>query len=161
LTPRSNSKKDFQKLASDDRWPRSVSSTLFKISSKIMAMTADFKLELRAACPSVARETTWDAKPVDPLEAEILAERFFQEAMECLEVTASDGRDRMVVVRAIKYLEACVAMPPMFDHVRWFQEALFVLLNLAWPSKIDSDALPFLSDVESGIAELRKAVSEI
>jgi hypothetical protein len=141
---------------------RSAESLLYRIlEGKIIPATVDFESELRAACLLLARETTRDAKLVDPLEPEILAERFFQEAMKILEFTCSDERDRMVVVRAVKYLEACVASPPMFDDVRWFQEALFVLLNLAWPNKIDWAALAFLSDVESGIAELRNAVSEI
>jgi hypothetical protein len=70
------------------------------------------------------------------------------------EYLAADDPSRLA--RAVHYLAQAMAIPPMWTRTDWFEGALDALLMLASPmNELKGEALNFLNDLESGIAEAR------
>ena len=109
--------------------------------------------ELEAACYEVASNTMWDLRPVDVDAIEAHAAHLVKIAERHEEFIAGQGRDPNLIVRAVKYLNHCHAIPPMVDDTRWFSDMLSVLVELACPNTGASpDLEDFYCDIEEDIA---------
>ena len=74
---------------------------------------------------------------------------------------AEDGRDPNFVTRAVLYLAHEHAIPPMKEEIRWFQEALEVLVRLVSPiTGPDASMSAFMRDLESAARRYRKEAAQ-
>ncbi|MBI5875409.1 MAG: hypothetical protein HZB81_06155 [Deltaproteobacteria bacterium] len=113
-----------------------------------------FKLDdLKAACFEVAQNAKWDLKPQLVSDIQSLANKFYEKASERAKEINEIEEDSEIVNRAVWYLSQVHAIPPMKDDVRWFNEMLEVLLELALPNTYVAVGKPqqFLQDLIRGI----------
>lgn len=110
--------------------------------------------DLKAACHEVARETMFDRRPVDVDEIQRVGAAMYEVAKEHLGYVQRSGGTGEYVVHAVRYLGRTHAMPPMRDGTYWFDNALEVLVELAYPNSGPSarDAL-FYRDLVHGLTE--------
>jgi hypothetical protein len=109
--------------------------------------------DLRAACFDAAQCAKWELKPQPVEDIQELADRFYEIAVRRGKEIDEIGEDSQIVNRAVWYLAQVHAIPPMRDDVRWFQEMLDALLELALPNTYVAVGKPqaFLKDLLKGI----------
>ena len=114
---------------------------------------------LQRACYEVAKETKWDARPVDTDDIRRLADELYRIASERAEFVAEAERDPNLVTRAVRYLAHAHAIPPMRDDTSWFREMLEALVELACPNTgMTPEIAAFFYDIETGIAVSRALI---
>ena len=92
-------------------------------------------------------------QPVDVASIEAVAEQFFKITEEYKDFVTEQGRDRNLIVHAVRYLADKHAIPPMRDNTQWFSDMFEVLIELACPNTgATRKSCEFLRDVEDGIA---------
>lgn len=115
-----------------------------------MALKLD---DLKSACFEVAQNTKWQRKPQLVSDIQILANKFYAKASERAKEINEIKEDSEIVNRAVWYLSQVHAIPPMKEDVRWFNEMLDALLELALPNTCVAEGKPqqFLQDLIRGI----------
>ena len=94
---------------------------------------------------------------IDSDEIARTVEAYFAEARQQAEDLAEAGHDPNIVTRAVVYLAHEHAIPPMRDDVRWFRDALDVLVRLLNPLShpIQAAAL-FMEDLEEAVPRYKR-----
>lgn len=112
--------------------------------------------DLRIACFDVARGLCWrheDSLSTSLDELTPFVVELIEIANRKLRDVPAD-RDPQVVSRAVKYL-ANYAVPPIGPSLRWFEDSLTVLMDLAIPDpNIGRGDVEFLKDLQQGIAAM-------
>ena len=118
-------------------------------------MTLDTKALLNA-CYETALQTMWGRQPGDADAITALANEFSRIAEEHGDFLIERNRDPNIIVRAVRYLATCHAMPPMRDDTAWFSDMLTAMIELACPdTHVFREHEPFFCDIEQGIAVAR------
>jgi len=123
---------------------------------------------LHAACREVAKSTLWQTpEPYDIrdiIDSDQIAgtvEAYLAEARQRAHDLAEEGYDPNIVTRAVEYLAHEHAIPPMKDDVRWFRDALDVLVRLVSPiSHPRRGAELFMHDLDSAIRRYKQEDDE-
>ncbi len=123
---------------------------------------------LRDACREVAKATLWQTpEPYaigDIIDSDQIArtvEAYFAEARQRAQDLAEEGHDPNIVTRAVVYLAHEHAIPPMKDGVRWFQDALDVLVRLVSPITHPRRAAAFfMEDLEQAVRRYKREADE-
>lgn len=119
---------------------------------------------LRRACREVAGSTLWQTSEpwaiddiIDSEQIENAVAAYYKQAEEHSARLADGGHDPNFVTRAVLYLAHEHAIPPMKDDIRWFAEALEVLVRLVDPISYPraEDAL-FMADLERAARRNRR-----
>jgi hypothetical protein len=105
-----------------------------------------------------------EAKLISPTEIwtaddrEKLARGYFEIARHELAGLALGEEDPTIVLRAIRYLKRCYAIPPLREDTAWFKHGLSVLVELACPdASVGPKGEPFFDDIQRGIRNARRA----
>ena len=109
--------------------------------------------DLKAACFEVAQHTKWERKPQLVSDIQDLANKFYKRASKKAKEINEAEEDPEIVNRAVWYLSQVHAIPPMKDDVKWFNDMLEALLELALPNSYVAVGKPqqFLQDLIRGI----------
>ena len=115
-------------------------------------MPLDLK-DLKAARFDAARSAKWERKPQPVKDIQALSDNFYEIAVTRAKEINEIDEDSEIINRAVWYLAQVHAIPPMKDDVRWFQEMLDALLELALPNTYVAVGKPqaFLQDLLKGI----------
>jgi hypothetical protein len=109
---------------------------------------------LMDACYELASRMMFKSEE-EPSGIRLVAEKFFTIAREHSGFVP-ESEDRNIVVRAVCYVAEVHAFYHEKGDIRWFHEALTILLELAHPSETPGAAgEPLLSDIEEGIRKAR------
>jgi hypothetical protein len=123
---------------------------------------------LRDACREVAKSTLWQTpEPYDIddiIDSDQIAgtvEAYVAEAKQRAQDLAEGGHDPNIVTRAVVYLAHEHAIPPMKDDVRWFRDALDLLVRLVSPlSHPSRAAASFMEDLDAAGRRYRQEADE-
>lgn len=118
---------------------------------------------LRVVCQEVAQSTLWQTpEPYDigdVIDSDQIArtvEAYVSEATQQADDLAEAGHDPNIVTRAIVYLAHEHAIAPMKDDVRWFRDALDVLIRLVNPlSPPRRPAALLMDDLDAAVRRYR------
>jgi hypothetical protein len=86
---------------------------------------------------------------IDSNEREHVAHKYYDAAINELELLKVGNDDPEILIRAVHYL-SIHAIPPMHDSIHWFREGLHLLLELACPSV--AGRYPIFEDIKRGMA---------
>lgn len=117
--------------------------------------------ELERACREVVRSTLWQTPNpqdihdiVDADQIARLTAAYVEEALWHLDFVEGTGRDPNLITRAVRYLAATHAIPPMGEDLAWFHYMLQALVELACPNTGQNrESAAFLADIRAGIEE--------
>lgn len=123
---------------------------------------------LRAACQEVAKSTLWQApEPYDIgdiIDSDQIArtvEAYVAEARRQAQDLAEAGHDPNIVTRAVVYLAHEHAIPPMKEDLRWFRNALDVLIRLVNPLAPPTRAAAWImNDLYSAVRRYKAEADE-
>ena len=114
---------------------------------------------LLEACRAIATDIlrTHLERP-DVSRVDVLTARLAERAGEHVDYVVARRRDPNLVTRAVRYLGAHHAIPPLGEDVGWFVDMLEVLIELACPNTPGSRReLAFYDDLEEGLLQLRES----
>ena len=109
---------------------------------------------LKSACFDYAKAVMWDRRPTDVSNIQAFADKVYKSALNNVEFIQGQARDPNMLTECVRYLALKHAIPPSRDDIRFFENALEVLVELACPNQIvTAEQRRFFQEIRRGICK--------